>query len=121
MACGYDDAKKSQLAVRWRAYIKSGQIIDGCNSTDWRALKTYVYHEHSLLLAGRIYFNNDTSRNFGGWSWSYMIEDGDCWTIDDDRDANVILLKYPDAILIPGGTVMEAEMQIINKAMSEGV
>lgn len=106
-----------QRATHFRAILSGGIVFEGDGPKCWSILRDKCWSERRFLLVGRVYFNDNTSRNFGGWSWSYMIEDGESWTIDDDASADRIMLKYRAPVLIAGGTVVESMMQEVNKLL----
>lgn len=110
-------SKEPQRAVRFRAALSGGVVFEGDGPKCWLILRDRCWNERRFLLAGRVSFNDGASRNFGGWSWSYMIEDGESWTIDDDASADRIMLKYRAPVLIPGGTVIDPEIKAAQRLL----
>lgn len=108
-----------QRSVAFRAEVYDGELrsVVGCSPDDFDNLPDFP----TLTLGVRLEFSDGTSRTVSGHRWTYLIEQHGSWTIDDDTDANLILLKYPRAICKPGGTVVESVMQEVNRRIQEPI
>jgi hypothetical protein len=117
--CPPVEEREPQHAVGWAVYLSGDVVVEGAGRDDWLALRDRCFVERRFVLTGRVRYNDGTARNFGGWSWTYLIQNDGAWTIDDDASAERVLVKYRDLTLIPGGTVTEAEMQRANNWQRE--
>jgi hypothetical protein len=104
-----------QTAVRFRAEVyQDGELKSfvGYGFEDFAELPDFP----ALTLGFRVEFSDGCARTSSGRRWIYCIPG---WTLDDDDDANLLLLKYPKAVFKPGGTVPESVMQDVNKRLQE--
>lgn len=109
-----------QRAIAFRAESYAGGVLKsiiGCSPEDFSALPDFP----ALTLGLRLEFSDGTSRVVSGQRWIYLVRDGEHWTIDDDADANLILTKYPKAIVKCGGTVVEPVIQEVNRRIQEPI